>query len=375
MREVFLYPELQVDRAIQTSGKEALAFLAWFKSQIDPFLNAYFEEKLREASSIDPEVVVLVEEIRRFVQNGGKKIRPAFTYAGYVACGGRSHDAILYASSAIEMMHGFALIHDDIIDKADLRRDNPSVHRVFEDFHKKRNFTGSPEDFGLAAAILAGDLALSFADELLNDAPFPAERIRRAKNYFDLNKKQVILGEYLDVLAPVRKQISEADVLKILEYKTAKYTIERPMHIGAILAGAEEDILQGFSSYAVPLGQAFQIQDDILGTFSTEEIIGKPVDSDIKEGKKTLLVVKTYEFCDKKDKKLLNSVLGNKHAQPGDINRVRSIMRSCGALQYTQELAARLINKAKEGIYNVKLVEEGKNYLLQAADYLLTRKM
>src|SRR4030042_5018312 len=142
MREVLLYPELQVDRAIQTSGKEALAFLAWFKSQIDPFLNAYFEEKLREASSIDPEVVVLVEEIRRFVQNGGKKIRPAFTYAGYVACGGRSHDAILYASSAIEMMHGFALIHDDIIDKADLRRDNPSVHRVFEDFHKKRNFTG-----------------------------------------------------------------------------------------------------------------------------------------------------------------------------------------------------------------------------------------
>src|SRR4030043_52818 len=157
MREVFLYPELQVDRAIQTSGKEALAFLAWFKSQIDPFLNAYFEEKLREASSIDPEVVVLVEEIRRFVSAGGKRIRPGFAYASYIATNGRSLDAILYASAALELLQAFALIHDDIMDDSSLRRGKPSVHVAFTQFHKNRKFTGSAKDFGKSAAILAGD--------------------------------------------------------------------------------------------------------------------------------------------------------------------------------------------------------------------------
>ncbi|OGY21732.1 MAG: hypothetical protein A2126_00780 [Candidatus Woykebacteria bacterium GWB1_45_5] len=352
-----------------------MQYLVWFKRQLDPFLDAYFTEKIREAALVDPESVVLVEEVRRFVQNGGKKIRPAFAYAGYIACGGRSHDAILYASSAIEVMHAFALIHDDIIDKADLRRGNPSVHRVFEDFHKRRNFTGSPEDFGLVAALLAGDLAFSFADELLNTAPFPAERIRRAKNYFDLNKKQVIFGEYLDVLASVKKQISEADVLKILEYKTAKYTMERPLHIGACLAGAEEEALTIFSNYAIPLGQAFQIQDDILGTFGQEEQTGKPTDSDIKEGKKTLLVIKAYEFSGPAERKILDEVLGKRKANEKEIENVRAIIRSSGALEYSQNLANRLIKQAKEAIYEEKLEGEGKAYLLQAADYLLTRQL
>jgi len=375
MREVYFYPELRVDRSIEISGKRALAFLAWFKKQLDPFLDAYFVEKLKEANLVHPETLVLVEEIRRFIRNGGKRLRPAFTYTAYLGCGGRSYDAILYASAAVEVLHTFALIHDDIIDKSDLRRGSPSVHRVFEDFHQKRDFAGSAQDFGLAAAILAGDLACAFADELLNTAPFPAERIRRAKNYFDLNKKQVILGEYLDVIAPVKKEVSEADVLKILEYKTAKYTVERPLHIGAVLAGANEEMLQWFSNYAIPLGQAFQIQDDIIGTFGREEEIGKPNDSDIKEGKKTLLVIKAYEFARPSEVKILDRVLGNQKASGEQIEAVRSIMQSSGALTYSQNLANQLIKKAKRAIEEEKLEEEGKTYLLQAADYLLSRQL
>ena len=373
MRETFLYPELRVDRSIRLSSEKALQFLTWYKSQLEPFLDAYFDAKIDEASKIHPEAVVLSEGVRRFIKNGGKRVRPAFTYAAYVASGGRSLEAILYASAALEVLHAWALIHDDIIDNADLRRGKPSVHKVFEDFHRKRGFRGSTEDFGVHVAILVGDLAFAYADELLNTAPFPAQRIRRAKEYYDLMKKQVIFGEYLDVVAPLKKQITERDLLTILEYKTAKYTIERPMHIGAALAGAEEDTLRGFSSYAIPLGQAFQIQDDIMGTFSNEAKIGKPVDSDIKEGKRTLLTLKAYEHSTRADKKLLDAVLGDQSASEADIEAVRQIIRSSGALEYSQELALKLIKKAKGAISQGKLVEEGREYLLQAADYLLTR--
>ncbi|HEX7456729.1 MAG TPA: polyprenyl synthetase family protein [Candidatus Nanoarchaeia archaeon] len=373
MSEVFLYPELRVDRSIKLSSEKALQFLTWYKSQLEPFLDAYFDHKISEASKVHPEAVVLSEGVRRFVRNGGKRVRPAFAYCAYVASGGRSLEAILYASAALEVLHAWALIHDDIIDNANIRRGKPSVHKVFEDFHRKRGFRGNAENFGVYAAILVGDLAFSYADELLNTAPFPAGRIRRAKEYYDLMKKQVIFGEYLDVVAPLKKQITERDLLTILEYKTAKYTIERPTHIGAILAGAEEDILQVFSSYAIPLGQAFQIQDDIMGTFSSEEKIGKPVDSDIKEGKRTLLVLKAYEYSKRAERKFLDKVLGNQLAGEAEIENVRQIIRECGALEYSQELAYKLIKKAKGAILQAKLVEEGREYLLQAADYLLTR--
>ncbi|OGY25176.1 MAG: hypothetical protein A2Z11_00045 [Candidatus Woykebacteria bacterium RBG_16_43_9] len=336
-------------------------------------MNAYLDEKIAEASKIHPETTVLGEEIRRFVAAGGKRVRPAFAYSAYVASSGRSFEAILYASAALELLHAFALIHDDIIDKADLRRGEPSVHKAFEYFHKNRKFKGSSQKFGIDTAILVGDLALSFADELLNTAPFPSERIRRAKSYYDLMKKQVLYGEYLDVLVPVKGQVTEEDILKILEYKTAKYTIERPLHIGAVLAGAEEEDLIVYSSYGVPLGQAFQMQDDVMGTFGSEEKIGKPTDSDIKEGKQTMLVVKAYEFSSSSDRKVLNRVIGNNKATNEEIEEAREIIRQCGALDYSQNLSYKLINSAKAAIREAKLVEEGRNYLLEAADYLLTR--
>jgi geranylgeranyl diphosphate synthase type I len=373
MREVFLYPQLRVDRSIIASSKRAQEHLRWYKNQLDPFLDAFLNEKISEASRIHPEVVVLAEEVRRFVATGGKRVRPAFSYSAYIASGGRSLEAILYASAALELLHAFALIHDDIIDKADLRRGEPSVHRVFEYFHKNRRFSGSSKKFGVDTAILAGDLALAFADELLNTAPFPAERIRRAKGYFDLMKKQVIQGEYLDVLIPVKRQVSEEDVLKMLEYKTAKYTVERPLHIGAALAGAEEEDLQVYSVYGIPLGQAFQIQDDVMGTFSSEKAIGKPADSDLKEGKQTMLIVKAYEFSNRSEMKILDKVVGNSQASNEDIEAARDIISGCGSLDYSQELSYELINRAKEAISAAKLVEEGRNYLLEAADYLLTR--
>ena len=375
MKEI---PDLQpnisgFDQTYTTKKITALDYLAWFKKQFDKQLLAYLSEKRQQAKEINPETVVLVDEIIRFTENGGKRVRPAFMYSGYIAAGGQAQEAILFASLSVELLHTFALMHDDIIDNSDLRRGELTTHKAFEAYHKTRKLKGNKKEFGLSSAILAGDLALSFAEEILTTAPFPQERIRRARYFFDQMKIQVIYGEYLDVLGGYKDSLTEDEVLQVLEYKTAKYTVERPLHIGAMLAGSDYQTLETFSRYGIPFGQAFQMQDDIVGTFGTEEEIGKPADSDIKEGKKTLLLTKAYEKADKNQLKVLNRVVGKKGATKEDIAKVKQIMEKTGAYDYCVKLAKELLVQAKNAIEDVKLKDEGKGYLLAAADYLNER--
>lgn len=361
------------EQTFKSKNITALDYLSWFKKQFDKQLLAYLSEKRQEAKEINPETTVLIDEIIRFTENGGKRVRPAFMYSGYIAAGGKAHEAILFASMSVELLHTFALIHDDIIDNSDLRRGELTTHKAFEAYHKTRRLSGSKKNFGLSNAILVGDLAYSFAEDILTIAPFPQERIRRARYYFDQMKIQVIYGQYLDVLGGYKEGLTEDEVLQILEYKTAKYTVERPLHIGAMLAGADYSMLETFSRYGIPFGQAFQMQDDIVGTFGSEEEIGKPSDSDIKEGKKTLLLAKAYERADKKQRKTLDRIVGNKAATKTDIEKVKDIMEQTGAYDYCVKLAKELLIQAKKAISDTKLNEEGKGYLLAAADYLNER--
>jgi len=354
---------------------KALVYLNWFRPHFEAALEGYLEAKVKEAANINPETVVLVEEIKRFAASGGKRVRPAFLYSGYVAAGGLSHDAAIFASLSVELIHIFALIHDDIIDNSDLRRGKPTTHRIFEKFHEVSKLNGDPKQYSLSTAILVGDLALSFAEQILTEAPFPQERLRRARAFFDLMKIQVIYGEYLDVLGGYKKEISEDEVLQILDLKTARYTVERPLHIGAILAGAEPKVLEVVSAYAIPLGQAFQLQDDILGTFGDEVQLGKPNDSDIKEGKKTLLVAKALSAASEKEKKIIFRVLGNQRATSLEIKEFKEVLQNTGAYDYAVALAKKLIVQAREVVEEADLVPEGKDYLLAASDYLLNRKL
>lgn len=360
---------------IEDGNKKVSAeqYLEWFKKHFDRQILAYLSDKKEEAAQINPEAVVLVDEIVRYVENGGKRVRPAFFYSGYTASGGQAFEACLYASMSVELLHTFALIHDDIMDNSDLRRGKPTTHKVFATFHRKKKLKGDEKEFGLSSAILAGDLAYSFAEEVLTMAPFPQERLRRARYYFDQMKMQVIYGQYLDVLGGKKEGLTEDEVLQIFEYKTAKYTVERPLQIGAMLAGADFKMIDVMTSYGIPFGQAFQMQDDIVGTFGTEEEIGKPNDSDIKEGKKTILLSKAYEKASKKQKKILEKIVGNKSAGKTEIEAVRKIMVETGAKDYCVKLAKELLNQAFLAIRDVKLKEEGKNYLISAIDYLYER--
>lgn len=351
----------------------ALEYLNWFKREFDKQLLAYLSEKKSAAVEINTETAVLVEEIRRFSENGGKRVRPAFMFSGYVAAGGQAYEAILFATLSVELLHTFALIHDDIIDNSSLRRGELTTHKQFEKIHKEKNLQGNGKEYGLSSAILAGDLALSFAEEILTSAPFPQERLRRARYFFDQMKMQVLYGEYLDVLGGFQKSLNEDQVLQILEYKTAKYTVERPLHIGAVLAGADFEILETFSRYGIPFGQAFQMQDDLVGSFASEKEIGKPSDSDIKEGKKTLLLVKAYERATKSQKKILDAVVGNKNSSQEEVDKVRKIMKETGSYDYCLKLSKQLLIQAEEALKDQKLKEEGRWYLLKAIEYLEER--
>ena len=357
----------------KSKATEAERLLSWFKGETDYLACQFLNNKKKEAIEISKEASELVDEVSRFVLSGGKRVRPAFVYSGYIASGGRAHDVIIYASLCVEFLHSFALIHDDIIDRSDTRRGKPTSHKEFERMHKAKKFKGSREHFGLSGAILAGDLAFTFAEEILTSSPFPQERLRRARYYFDQMKFQVISGEYLDVLGGYKKRLSEEEILKILEYKTAKYTVERPLQIGAVLAGAEVGVLETFTAYAIPLGQAFQLQDDVLGVFGDPKKMGKPTDSDIREGKKTVLVAKSYEWANSKQRKILDSILGDPEASESDIDEVRHVIYQVGAYEYAVRLSHRLVEQAKEALVQVKLEEKGKHYLLAAADYLLNR--
>lgn len=327
--------------------------LSEFKKNFDRELLAYLDIKSRQLTKINSKTAILIKEIRKMVLAGGKRLRPAFCYFGYLAAGGKNKKAILRASLALELGHIFALVHDDIIDNSLVRRGKPTVFKKL----------------GVSGAILAGDLACILADEIFTNLPFPSQATQKAKQYFDLLKEEVVAGEYLDVLGGK----TEKEVLKILEYKTARYSIVRPLQIGATLATAKDEVFKIFEDYGVPLGIAFQIKDDILGMFGKEEVIGKPVDSDLKEGKKTLLVIKTMEQAEKREKRKFAYLLANKRVTRKDLEWVRKLMVKTGSLDYSQNLAQKLVNQAKSTIADYPFEKEGKEFLLEIADFVLKR--
>ena len=336
----------------------AISELKKFRTKIDRELERFLNRKLRESEKIDPSARRMVKIIKDFVLRAGKRLRPAFIYFAYKACGGKDEEAVIYTAQVSEFLHTMGIIHDDIIDQSEKRRGKTAIHK----------------SLGINTAILAGDLCFAFADEIFTHSTFEEKIIRKARRIYDLSMQEAIFGQYLDVLAPEEKKIDEEKIMKILEYKSGKYTIERPLHLGAVLADAPQEASEVFSCYGIPLGIAFQIQDDILGMFGKEKKIGKSTDSDLKEGKKTLLVIKALEKLKGEEKKKFLRLLGNKNCRLEDLEWIRKMIRKTGALDYSRELAKNLIKKANKALKNYSFQKEGKQYLLGIADYMLARK-
>jgi len=354
---------------------EAKKALAEFKQKVDPVLDGFFEQIIKENSDVDKNITAAIEYARKITMSGGKRARAAFVYYGYLAAGGKEKRKIIQASISIELIHSFLLMHDDIIDKDSLRHGVKTTHIHYSELAKKHFKNKDWEHFGNSMAIIIGDMLNSLGNRALFESKFSADLIVKALHRTQCIVSSTIIGETEDVMIENIGSATEAEIMQMYENKTAKYTIEGPLHLGAILAGADQKFLRVLSAYAIPAGIAFQIQDDILGVFGSISKIGKSVGSDVRQGKQTILVAKAFEKSDKTQKEVLQKCLGNDKLTKKELEDFKKIIIETGSLAYAQNLAEKLIITAKKKLDGVTIEKEAKIFLLGIADYMLNREV
>ncbi|MGP6172793.1 polyprenyl synthetase family protein [Corynebacterium sp. A21] len=269
-------------------------------------LAEYFRSRQAEIDRIGAPVDAAVSYLRDFVLGGGKRVRPLYAWAGFLGAGGLEHSsedpaAVLRAVSSLELIQACALIHDDIIDSSDTRRGNPTVHRAVEKRHGGQEWAGDAAHFGESVAILVGDLALAWADDLIYDSGLSLAALSRLRSPWRAMRTEVIGGQLLDIsleaTADERVELAES----VNRFKTAAYTIERPLHMGAVIAGAGADLIEAFRGYGRDIGVAYQLRDDLLGVFGDPSITGKPAGDDLREGKRTVMLALALQRADSSD--------------------------------------------------------------------------
>lgn len=340
-------------------------YLKKYNQDINPVIDDFFAETKKKVTSIAPLTGQMVDDYKEFLM-GGKKLRGCGILLGYEMFGGRNKGQGLLASLTIEIIHAFLLIHDDIMDRDKLRRGRPTMHIKYAKEHG--------EHYGISMAIDVGDEGIFLAYNLLNSLDLPRERLSKATQFLSHLLMETGLGQALDITYEVEKRFTEEDVLKVHRYKTAEYTIPGPISIGAILAGAREAQLQDIKDFGIPVGIAFQLRDDELGMFSTEEELGKPVDSDLRESKVTILIVKAFELAKGEDLNFLKYAHGNKNLTVKEVERVRKIIKDTGALEYSQKLSRKLVEDGKKFIPRITYNPKYQQLLSELADFTIERQ-
>lgn len=339
---------------------------------IEKEISDYLDSEIR-ASLDDPLAMEVMDAIKEYTLRGGKRVRAVLLIKGYQAAGGKDVERIRRASISMELIQTMLLIHDDIIDRSPERRGRPSFHEIFRKIHGDRDFPGDGARFGESMAIIAGDLAETLAEKALVTSGFPDDLIRNALLSQTDMVRDTGFGQILDIYSEVLPEWGEENVLRVHEYKTARYTFEGPLHIGAVLSGAGDEQLKALSDYAVPAGIAFQLVDDILGFFGDPARGGQEDLSDIKEGKRTLLVIKAMELASPEERTILESALGNPDLTPDEAEAVRDIIRRCGSEKYSRDLALKLHDEAVGSLEKGDLDGESVEFLKGLSEYLLDR--
>jgi geranylgeranyl diphosphate synthase, type I len=299
---------------------------------------------------------------------GGKRLRPAFCYWGWRGTGARDCPQVMTAAAALELLHASALVHDDLMDSSDTRRGQPSLHRRFAAHHAERGWRGSAESFGTGAAILLGDLLLSWTDEMFHASGLAPEALARGQRVLDLMRSEVMAGQYLDLLAQATGDGSVASAMRVVEYKTAKYTIERPLQLGAALAGpAAGGIARAYTGYGLPLGVAFQLRDDILGMFGDPAETGKPASDDLREGKRTVLLAITRARAAPAQAAVIDRTLGDHELNEAGVAEVRDIITSTGALAECELMIDRHLGQALGALEQAPMTAEAREALAELA--------
>ncbi len=352
-----------------------MARLGRLREAVSEALETFLAEKRGVLAGMDDELLPVVDEVAA-VAEGGKRLRPAFAYWGWrgvATAHPEDEAAVLRAVAALEFVHGSALVHDDVMDAATTRRSRPATHVGFAGRHGERGLTGDPALFGTGAAILVGDLALVWSDELLRRSGISAEALGRARPVWDTMRTEVTAGQYLDLLRAAGGLPGPEGALKVARYKSAGYTVQRPLHLGAAIADAGPEVVEAYTGVALPLGEAFQLRDDVLGVFGDPAVTGKSADEDLREGKQTLLVALTEEAADAGGRGLLADVLGRADSTPEQLDAVRDLMRSTGALQQVEDRISTQTTAAREAIADAPVTVEARTALDALAVAATTR--
>lgn len=326
-----------------------------YTKRVTDSLEAFLDEKAAEVGLITDSAVALVDAIKALT-HGGKKLRPAFAFWGFIGAGGDpTTQDIVQVGVSLELFQAAALIHDDLIDRSDTRRGQPSVHKRFEAQHRNLNLAGDAAHYGGASAILAGDLCLSLSEEVFASIESVGPSARKI---FNQMRTQVMAGQYLDILEEsAGSSYDPAEAVRrarvIVRYKSAKYSTENPFLLGGALAGAGTELLHSYQAFALPLGEAFQLRDDVLGVFGDPSITGKPAGDDLREGKRTELIAHAMLLADDESKALISERLGAPDLTDGEVSRISAILKQCGALAETEADIAQLTSEALSALEKI----------------------
>jgi geranylgeranyl diphosphate synthase type I len=338
------------------------------RTAVQSALDAFVDEQAERLAPLGPDADALVRSAHEAVR-GGKRFRASFCWWGYRAAQPEVPDqaALVRACASLELLHASALVHDDYMDASETRRGRPATHTAYAARHREQGWSGSSEQYGAAAAILLGDLLLSWSDELLRRSGLPHDRVRDALTVFDLTRSEVIAGQFLDVSAQARGESDVDMAMTVLRYKSAKYSVERPLHLGATLAGATPEVLAALTSFGLPLGEAFQLRDDLLGVFGDPEVTGKPAGDDLTEGKRTVLVALALTSADPADAKRLEDGLG-RPLTDDEVADLRRIIESTGAAQEVERRIDDLTASALRALDEAPLSDLARSALRDLAN-------
>jgi geranylgeranyl diphosphate synthase type I len=350
-------------RVANVKSADPSAIRQLIESELATFLSA----QKNYLESIGSELIPAADALTSFLLDGGKRLRPLFAYFGFIGAGGDHSHEVIKACSSLELLQACALIHDDLMDGSDTRRGKAAIHKHFEKLHTQESAVGSSAAFGQAAAILLGDLALVYSDLALHQSGIESDVLPNVLAVHDEMRVELMAGQFLDVYEQTRSSHTVERALTIARYKSGKYTIERPLHFGAALATTDKKLLaevtSHYSAYGLPLGEAFQLRDDLLGVFGDPELTGKPAGDDLREGKRTVLIAMAQESMSAKEIKEFESLFGQADLNLAGVEKLRTIITDTGAPTHVENLITELTNKAINALDTRSIADTSRQVL------------
>jgi geranylgeranyl diphosphate synthase type I len=328
---------------------------AALRRRVQACLDAELASQAEVLAELGPDVEDLLTAVAALLR-GGKRLRAAFLYWGHRSAGRPDSDALVRLASAMELFQAAALIHDDVMDDSDTRRGMPAAHRALAAHHSARGWDGDGERFGLAGAVLAGNLCLTWTDEMYATSGFDAADLARGRPVFDRMRTQLMAGQFLDVVESMRpwqgvdagERVERAG--RVIRYKSAKYSVEHPLLIGATTGGLDAAGLDALSAYGLDLGRAFQLRDDLLGVFGDPGATGKPAGDDLREGKRTVLLAHALEGSGLADRRRLERLVGRADLDAGQVGELRGIIAGSGAVELVEREISGLATSARTAV-------------------------